>query len=52
MNAPTTSLFAAEAFAEWVVRLTPDAVPPAARETARRALLDHVGLAVSARREP
>ncbi|MGQ7791542.1 MmgE/PrpD family protein [Faunimonas sp. B44] len=53
MNAPIkTTRFAAEAFSDWARGLTADAVPTRAREVAKLALIDHVGLAVSARREP
>lgn len=41
----------AERFARWAGALDADAIPPAVRETAVRALVDHAGLAVSARRE-
>ncbi|MYZ50146.1 MmgE/PrpD family protein [Propylenella binzhouense] len=53
MNAPVrTSRFAAEIFAEWACGLAAGDIPARAREVARLALVDHVGLTVAARREP
>lgn len=42
----------AERFARWAVALEAADIPSNVRETATRALIDHVGLAVSARHEP
>jgi 2-methylcitrate dehydratase PrpD len=42
----------AESFAEWAIGLGLDDIPQVAKAKARQALMDHVGLCVSARKEP
>lgn len=42
----------AERFAAWATGLTGADIPPLVRQRATEALIDHLGLAVSARREP
>jgi 2-methylcitrate dehydratase PrpD len=51
-NTPPPGEAIAERFARWAVELDARAIPPALKETATRALIDHVGLTVSARSEP
>jgi len=50
-NTPPPGEAIAERIAAWAAALAADAVPGAVRETATRALVDHAGLAVAARRE-
>lgn len=51
-NTPPPGDAIAERFARWAVGLDAATIPAAVRETATRALIDHVGLTVSARDEP
>ncbi len=51
-NTPPAGEAIAERFAAWATSLEASDIPAAVRETATRALVDHVGLAVSARHEP
>lgn len=51
-NTPPPGSALAETFAAWALALDAAAIPDAVRETATRALVDHVGLTVSARVEP
>jgi 2-methylcitrate dehydratase PrpD len=51
-NTPPPGEAIAERFARWAVELDARAIPPALKESATRALIDHVGLTVSARSEP
>lgn len=49
---PARGAAVAERFAQWAAALTADAIPASVRDTAVLALIDHAGLAVSARNEP
>lgn len=49
---PARGAAVAERFAQWAAGLTADAIPASVRDTATLALIDHAGLAVSARNEP